>query len=133
MAFPERIVGFIHDLLDKIHDLTDEEKRRIVLIGTGVFVVVLVLSVILPMISSAGKEPAGGPRKSGPNIAIPAEELFLPDEPDFVPGVLLEREQRTSWSEEDASLYWQDPLRYGEEQWREKIEAAIDEFLERVP
>ena len=65
--------------------------------------------------------------------AIPAEELFLPDEPDFLPGVLLERERRTSWTEQDAAEYWQDPLRSGEEQWREAIETAIDEFLERVP
>jgi len=64
---------------------------------------------------------------------IPPEELFLPDEPDYLPGVILGREQRSSWTEEDAAEYWQDPLRHGEEQWRVNIEAAIDEFLERVP
>lgn len=64
---------------------------------------------------------------------IPAEELFLPDEPDFLPEVILERERRSSWTEQDVSEYWQDPLKFGEEQWREKIEAAIDVFLERVP
>jgi hypothetical protein len=29
--------------------------------------------------------------------------------------------------------FWQDPLKNGEEQWREKIESSIDDYLERVP
>ena len=63
---------------------------------------------------------------------IPAGELFLPDEPDFIPSVLLERERRTIWTEDDAAEHWQNPLIYGDEQWRERIETAIDALLERV-
>ena len=130
MAFPEKIISFLQDRIQK---LTDEEKRRLVLVCTAVFVVILTLSVVLPLkVSEKEKLPAEVDRV-GRQIAIPPEELFLPDEPDFIPGVLLEREQRSGWTEQDASDYWQDPLRYGEEQWREKIEIAIDEFLERVP
>jgi hypothetical protein len=66
-------------------------------------------------------------------FAVPPEEIFLPDEPDFIPGVLLGRERRASWTDQDAAVFWQDPLKEGEERWREKIETAIDEFLERVP
>jgi hypothetical protein len=66
-------------------------------------------------------------------FAVPPEDIFLPDEPDFIPGVLLGREKRTSWTDQDAVIFWQDPLKEGEERWREKIETAIDEFLERVP
>jgi hypothetical protein len=47
--------------------------------------------------------------------------------------VLFDRDRRTSWTEQDAAEYWQDPLRNGEEPWREKIETAVDEFLERIP
>ena len=64
---------------------------------------------------------------------IPADELFLPDEPDFVPGVLLGREQRAAWTAEDAALHWQDPLRNGEQEWRDRIEKTIDEIMESVP
>jgi len=64
---------------------------------------------------------------------IPPEELFLPDEPDFVPGVLLGREQRTEWTAEDAEPWWQNPLADGEEQWRIRIERMIDEIMESVP
>ncbi|MCL2179637.1 MAG: hypothetical protein FWB83_00770 [Treponema sp.] len=64
---------------------------------------------------------------------ISPDEIFIPDEPDYLPGVLLERNRRSVWTEEDASVFWQDPLVNGEEPWREKIEAVIDEFLERIP
>ena len=129
MGFFEKIVSF---LKDRIQKLTDEEKKRIVLICTAVVSVILVLSVVLSL-KGHKKEKLPAEHEVNRGIAIPPGELFLPDEPDFVPGVLLEREQRSSWTEEEASVYWQDPLRNGEEQWREKIEAAIDEFLENVP
>ena len=64
---------------------------------------------------------------------MPPEELFLPEEPDFIPGILLERERRSSWTVEDAAPYWQDPLKNGEEPWRQYIEKAVDELMERVP
>lgn len=111
---------------------TEEEKKRFFLICTAVFSCLLTVSVIISIINADREElPLEGERLRF-NLAIPAEELFLPEEPDFLPGVLLERERRESWSEQDADEYWQDPLRSGEEQWRVKIEAAIDEFLERV-
>jgi len=64
---------------------------------------------------------------------IPPEELFLPDEPDFVPGVLLGRERRAEWTTEDAEPWWQNPLADGEEQWRARIEEMVDEIMEGVP
>jgi hypothetical protein len=59
--------------------------------------------------------------------------LFLPDEPDFIPGVMLGREQRTVWTAGDAESLWQDPLKNGEEPWRNRIEDAIDAIMESVP
>ncbi len=46
---------------------------------------------------------------------------------------MLEREQRPAWTTEDAVLYWQDPLKDGEEHWRKNIEDSVDQFLERIP
>ena len=129
MAITEKITGFFQSRFQK---LNDKEKNRFILICTVVVVVILVLSVLLSLGSKRGERSAE-PQRSSRMTAIPHQELFLPDEPDFIPEVLLERERRLSWTEEDAAMYWQDPLRYGEEQWREKIEAAIDEFMERIP
>jgi hypothetical protein len=125
-----RIAQVIKEWFQK---LTAEQKRQFAVVCTVIFAVILTLSVIIPMSASGRKEKLTEPERSSLIVPIPAEELFLPDEPDYIPGALLEREQRLSWTEEDAMEYWQDPLKYGEEQWREKIEASIDEFLEQVP
>jgi len=130
MGFFEKITVFFHEWIDK---LTDKQKRRLILICTGAFAVVLTFSVIVSMVNRMEKKLPQGPERTKIIVVIPADELFLPEEPDFLPGVLLDRERRASWSEQDALEYWQDPLREGEEKWRENIEAAIDELLERVP
>jgi hypothetical protein len=109
------------------------EKRQIVFIGIGGGLALLIITVIIVVVGYRSGERVV--RQTGviQRAAIPAEELFLPDEPDFVPGVLLEREQRSSWTEQDAAVYWRDPLENGEEERRENVEAAIDALLERVP
>jgi hypothetical protein len=114
--------------------LSDEKKRRFVLICTAVFSALLILSVIISVRRGVNREELHiEPERVRLNAAIPAEDLFIPDEPDFIPGVLLERERRSSWTEEDAAGYWQNPLVSGEEQWRRKIEISINEFLEHIP
>jgi hypothetical protein len=129
MAFFEKITGFFQEQIKK---LTAEQKRRLILICTVAVCVMLTFSVIMSMVNRTEKRIPSEPERTRIHFPVSAEELFLPEEPDFLPGVLLDRDRRTSWSEQDASEYWQDPLRVGEEQWREKIEAAIDELMERV-
>jgi hypothetical protein len=125
-----RLVNYIKDWFK---NLSGKEKRRLALVCTAGFSLLLTFSVVVSMrVSGREKQPVE-PEKVRFNVAIPAEELFLPDEPDFLPEVLLERERRSSWTEQDALEYWQNPLISGEEQWREKLESAINEFLERVP
>lgn len=130
MAFLGKTINYFRDRFNK---MTAEGKRRFALICTVAFAVILSFSVIISLVDSKTEKKRDEPEKIKINIPIPAEELFLPDEPDFLPGVLLERERRAFWTEHDAEEFWQDPLKSGEEQWREKIEAAIDEFLERIP
>jgi hypothetical protein len=110
-----------------------EEKRHIVLICAGGGIALLIFFVILIAMNNRNEARTAGRAGVIRHTVIPAEELFLPDEPDFVPGVLLEREQRPFWTEQDAAAYWRDPLKNGEEEWRENVEAAIDALLERVP
>ena len=111
------------------------EKRRLVLTASLGFCAVFAL-----VIAGASLAKGGGKGREGAPAAatvrqgvIPADDLFLPDEPDFVPGVLLEREQRAQWTADDAAPLWQDPLRNGEEPWRDRIERTIDEIMESVP
>jgi len=130
----DKIIQVIQDWFRK---LSAEQKRRLVLICTGIFALLLTLAVIISLINNSNETQIrpefAEPDRVFLNLPIPSAELFLPDEPDFIPGVLLQRDRRTRWTEEDAAEFWQDPLRFGEEQWREKIEAAIDEFLEFIP
>lgn len=125
--------NIIQSIQDRFRGLTSEQKRALILIGTGVFVVILIISVVVSAAGSGSKKNSGDAQAMTISTPIPAEELFLPDEPDYVPRVLLEREQRSGWTTEDASIHWQDPLGSNEQKWRERIENVIDDYLERVP
>jgi hypothetical protein len=125
---------FIQIIQEKFQNLTTEQKRRLALAGTIVVAAILTIFVLMSMGNGCDREEVrGAPERLSIIAPIPAEDLFIPDEPDFIPGVLLERDRRTSWTEQDALEHWQDPLRFGEGQWRENIETAIDNLLERVP
>jgi len=130
MGFIEKILRFFQD---GFKNLTDERKRQVVLVCTVVFAAVLTLSVLLSLKLPVKKEKTDEHNNLNFKVPIPPDEVFLPEEPDFVPGVILERERRTVWTEKDAQEYWQDPLKEGEEQWRDKVESEIDKYLERVP
>jgi len=130
MGFGEKIIKPIQNWFQK---LTAAQKRRFILVCTGVFSLILTLAVIIPLIGK--KEVVQAEQEIKTIIApIPEGELFIPDEPDFIPGILLERERRTEWTEENAAEHWQEePLKQGEEQLRIQIENTIEEILERVP
>jgi hypothetical protein len=122
---------FLRENAQKLLGKIPEGKQRLILIcGAGGLALLVFAGVLL---ANSGKEKQTAGIVVNRRIAIPSEEIFLPDEPDFVPGVLLERERRAGWTAADAAPYWQDPLKNGEEYWRERIEAVIDEFLENVP
>ncbi|MDR1899033.1 MAG: hypothetical protein LBQ55_03395 [Treponema sp.] len=109
--------------------------QRLVFIGFGAFLAALLLLLLILL-----AVPRGGSERRAeapPSRTIPPEDLFLPDEPDFVPSFIPGRERRESWTGEDAAAYWQDPLNgalnRGEEEWRNRIESVIDKLLEHVP
>jgi hypothetical protein len=107
-----------------------EGKIGFILIALVLALIILLLALIPAARSPA--VPAAGAGMFRP-VPVPPEELFLPEEPDLLPGVILEREQRDAWTAEDAEPYWYNPLEQGEEEWRERVEQVIDELLERVP
>jgi len=125
-----RLKGKLDALLERL-----PADRRIVLtlaIGIPVILLLFITGVSLWSKEASGK-PAALPASSVTARRIPAEDLFLPDEPDFVPGVILEREKRTQWTADDAMPWWQDPLKDGEQEWRDQIEKTVDEIMESVP
>jgi len=127
---------FVRENAQKLLGKIPEGKQRLVLVcGAGGLALLVCVVVLFANSGNAnsGKEKQTTETAANRRIAIPPEEIFLPDEPDFVPGVLLERERRESWTAADAAPYWQDPLKDGEEYWRDRIEAVIDEFMEHVP
>jgi hypothetical protein len=111
-------------------------KPGFALIGLGLVLCIL-LGIMVKALVSPGVDPVvekgGEPGGLSRDAPIPPEELFLPDEPDFLPGIIPEREQRALWTAEDAEPYWYRPLERGEEAWRNRIRATLDEFLEHVP
>ena len=131
MILEGNLEKFIQSIQGLFRKLSIVQKRRLAIGCTVVFSLILTLSVIIPMLNKERELPAG-PERLIINSPIPPGELFLPDEPDFVPDFLLERERRTSWTENDANEHWQNPLKEGEEQWRQIIESTVDGILERV-
>jgi hypothetical protein len=107
-------------------------RGRLVLSLAGLtLLVILVLTALF-----TGRPVPEAPEREAAVIRaapIPPEELFLPEEPDFLPPVILERERREAWTVDDAAPYWYNPLEHGEEEWRERVEKVIDDLLERAP
>jgi len=107
---------------------------RIAILGAAAFLLVILLLLALSILSHRAKtEPVSLPAPGESSSGGVAEDFFLPYEPDFVPGILLEREPRDSWTEEDARPFWTDPMENNEGAWRKRIESGVDSLLEHVP
>jgi hypothetical protein len=111
------------------------QTRIILMAAGGMAAVILVLLVILLVVSHRPAKPAAPPdaADSFRPLAFPPEDFFLPDEPDFLPEVLLEKEPRESWTAGDARPYWTDPMEADPDGWRKRIQSGVDQLLERVP
>jgi len=126
--------GGLKEQLDKLLARFSADRRLVLLLAIGIPVILaLVIFGASTLSKDASSKPGPLPASSVMTRRIPAEELFLPDEPDFVPGVILEREKRTQWTADDAMPWWQDPLKDGEQEWRDQIEKTVDEIMESVP
>jgi hypothetical protein len=106
-----------------------EKTFRLIQFGalglSGLALILLVLSMVIRSGSSQTEAVLPPPRAP--------EDFFPADEPDYIPQVLLEREPRSSWTAEDAGSSWTNPLDQGEEVWKGRLKAAVDELLESVP
>ncbi|MDR1901123.1 MAG: hypothetical protein LBQ88_02405 [Treponema sp.] len=111
-----------------------QDKKRTLLIGMAAAALILVICLIA-LLLRPNREASLSNRVADTKRPplIPSEELFLPEEPDFLPEILLDREQRRAWTGDDAGIHWKDPLNLGEELWRDEVKSVIDKFLEGIP
>ena len=135
----EELRGRLWVAIDRLLEKVPPERRRLVLTASIGFCAVFVVVIAGTSLGKAARTGGDKGRERGAAVApvqqgiISPDDLFLPDEPDFIPGILLEREQRADWTAGDAAPLWQDPLRNGEEPWRNRVERTIDEIMESVP
>jgi hypothetical protein len=123
------IKPFFDNLLKKM----SENKRILVPAAGGGCVFIIICLIVIAASGNHGRQSGAGESAlvvSGPHI--PAEDLFYPAEPDFLPGLLLEREPRRPWMAEDLRPFWRDPAEPADF-WREKMSETIDKLMESVP
>jgi hypothetical protein len=113
-------------------------RRKWVFISLGALALLLVIAFSVPALltrrsSRSAPHPGSDISEAFKPGLIPPEELFLPEEPDFLPGVIPERERREVWTAEDAEPFWTDPLEAGPKAYLDRIGGTIDEMMERVP
>jgi hypothetical protein len=126
--------GGLKEQVDKLFAMLPADRRVVLTLAIGIPVILLLFITGVSLMSgNKPVQPQPLPASAVTPRRIPAEDLFLPDEPDFVPGVILEREKRTQWTEDDAVPWWQDPLKNGEQEWRDQIEKTVDAIMESVP
>jgi len=139
MSFLEKIRARAMVIINKpLEKIAPEKRRLVVMSAVGVCAALLLVLIIIHSSRIKAEERASAAnasqqQRAGTTALIPHEDIFLPHEPDFVPDVILNREQRTAWTAEDAAPWWQDPLKDGEEPWRSRIEKIAEEILESVP
>ena len=108
---------------------TGGKKGPMLFVFGGAVVFFLIVLILVLSLNARGR------RESAPIMraayTIPPEELFIPDEPDFLPDFLLEREPRHFWSVEDIRPYWRIPG--NPEFWQDVIRSTVDELMENVP
>jgi hypothetical protein len=121
----------IGELFSKAVLLVKSHLVAVVIVCGAVFIILMLL-VILALVKQIPEKQRVVPEQvSSPSLS--SEDFFMPPEPDFVPRILLEREPRDSWGEEDARPFWTDPMEENAEIWKSRIEKGVDELLENVP
>jgi len=112
-------------------------KRPLLFAAVVVVLAALVLLCIMTVLIQFGIIAPRGSKKTevqpssfNTAHAIPPEALFIPDEPDFVPPFLVEREVRGSWSLDEIRPYWR--AQTDNEFLRRIVRSAVDDLMTGV-
>jgi hypothetical protein len=125
----ERPAGELKKLFEKLF-----EKKIARIAGLVSVVLVVAAPLVIAITARIALEiQRNEPRPDMVFEPDPIDALFIPDEPDFLPPVILEQEQKTVWTGADAAEFWTDPLEFSDEYWRQKLSQSIDRLLEPLP
>jgi hypothetical protein len=148
------VPGFIRDFLDHAADLLGTIRDRaaglagqvkekfnagpkLKLISAGAILgVVLVVTGIMLFLTWNSRVRRMGDAEAVAELfrmELPPEELFLDDEPDFLPDLLPERERRNEWNAGDARPYWTDPGDEDPGVYEDMMTTVVDGIMERLP
>lgn len=124
-------------LREKLQALASDRKSLLLIGGctAGILLLVLLLVMLIRINHNQDemRRTSRGENRLLMPQAITQEEIFPPHEPDFLPEVLLDREPRSSWTDEDAEQFWNDPLNENPDVWKNRIIEAVDDLLENIP
>ncbi|MDR0643662.1 MAG: hypothetical protein LBG05_01930 [Treponema sp.] len=126
-SYAERMVG--RTIIEEFH-----KHRRVFITGAGVIALLLLVFAVVLLINAERSKKPRSPiqvEKSKPT-SIPMEDIFLPDEPDFLPNVILEKQPK-KWDAQDARPFWTNPLENDPSQWQNNIKNTVDEIMEKTP
>jgi hypothetical protein len=127
----QSLIKRCQSIADRILDRIPEEKRRFFLLSLSGLVFLAICLTIAAL--AIGPRAPVNPREMRSGYRIPAEELFYPQEPDFLPPLLMERNPRQPWTTGDLELFWLDPKTGNEEKWLETAKAVVDRLMDGVP
>jgi hypothetical protein len=128
---------FILPLWEKIQSLISNKKILILIIGCAAGIVLLISLLVISVRMNHNRNETQRILQEENQIfepkAIKQADLFLPEEPDFIPEIILDREPRSVWTDEDAALFWNDPLNENSDAWKNRIFKAVDDMMETIP
>lgn len=111
-------------------------KRRVLIIASAAALLVVCLLLALTLISSRPSPESLGSaalQRAFRPRPVNQDELFLADEPDWLPPLLLYRRPVERWTVDEAEPFWTDPAEKDGEYWRRRLSEAADSVLEAVP
>jgi hypothetical protein len=122
---------------EKIQSLASNKKNLMLICGCAAGILLLLLLLVISLGMNHNRDEMKNVSEKVNQLlapqAIKPEELFLPDEPDFIPEVMLNREPRDVWTNEDAEQFWVDPLQENSDVWKNRIIKAVDDIMENIP
>jgi hypothetical protein len=129
---------FFSNILDKplkaAKNLLEQKTPRLIVLCAAALIVVIPLTIIITanIALSVQNKKIARENVFQPD-PIAAEDIFIPEKPDFLPSIMLERQQREVWTSEDAAEFWTDPAEISDEFWRRRISDSLDRLLETLP
>lgn len=65
-------------------------------------------------------------------LPLSAEDLYLPLEPEIIPGTIPFRARRQVWKRTDAAPFWTDPAQLDQAPLRAAASAEVDALLDHL-